>query len=131
VDSMKADGTTNVTIGLVWGWHALTSGAPLTEGSAPASDLDKVLILLTDGENTENRWTTNTSAIDKRTQAVCDNIKKNGIKLYTVRVLDGSAALLRACATSPSMYFEVQQASQLNAVFKSIADSLATLRIAK
>lgn len=130
-DTMKPDGTTNVTIGLAWGWHALTSGIPLTEGVAPAADLDKVLVLLTDGENTENRWTTNSAAIDKRTQAVCDNIKKNGIKLYTVRVIDGSASLLRACATSPNMYFEVQQASQLNAVFKSIADSLATLRIAK
>jgi hypothetical protein len=131
VDAMKPDGTTNVTIGLVWGWHALTAGSPLTEGSAPANDLDKVLVLLTDGENTENRWTTNTSAIDQRTRTVCDNIKRDGIKLYTVRVLDGSASLLRACATSPSMYYEVQQASQLNAVFKSIADSLATLHIAK
>jgi Flp pilus assembly protein TadG len=131
VDAMKADGTTNVTIGLAWGWHALTSGLPLTEGSAPASDLDKVLVLLTDGENTENRWTTNTALIDQRTRAVCDNIKKEGIKLYTIRVIDGSASLLRSCATSPGMYFEVQQASQLNAVFKSIADSLATLRIAK
>jgi Flp pilus assembly protein TadG len=131
VDEMKADGTTNVTIGLAWGWHALTSGKPLTDAAAPDKDLDKVLILLTDGENTENRWTRNTSDINKRTQAACDNIKKEGIKLYTVRVIDGSASLLRGCATSPSMYFEVQQASQLNAVFKSIADSLATLRIAK
>jgi Flp pilus assembly protein TadG len=130
-DAMKPDGTTNVTIGLAWGWHALTSGAPLTEATAPAKDLDKVLVLLTDGENTENRWTTNTAAIDQRTRTVCENIKKEGIKLYTVRVIDGSASLLRGCATSPSMYFEVQQASQLNAVFKSIADSLATLRIAK
>ncbi len=131
VDTMKADGTTNVTIGLAWGWHALTSGEPLTEAVAPASDLDKALVLLTDGENTENRWTTNTASIDQRTRTVCDNIKKEGIKLYTIRVIDGSASLLRSCATSPSMYFEVQQASQLNAVFKSIADSLATLRIAK
>lgn len=131
IDTMVPDGTTNVTIGLAWGWHALTSSLPLTEANAPAPDLDKVLVLLTDGDNTENRWTTNTSAIDKRTQAVCANIKNDKIKLYTVRVIDGSAALLRGCATSPSMYFEVQQASQLNAVFKSIADSLATLRIAK
>lgn len=131
VDGMKPDGTTNVTIGLAWGWHALTTGTPLNEAATPASDLDKVLVLLTDGENTENRWTTNTPLIDQRTRTVCDNIKKDGVKLYTVRVIEGNAALLRGCATAPSMYYEVQQASQLNAVFKSIADSLATLRISR
>jgi hypothetical protein len=49
----------------------------------------------------------------------------------TVRVIEGNASLLKACATSPAYYLEVQQASQLNAVFKSIADSLATMRISK
>lgn len=43
VDSMSGDGTTNVTIGLVWGLHALTRSAPLAEASAPASDLHKIL----------------------------------------------------------------------------------------
>jgi len=129
VDEMKADGTTNVTIGMAWGWHALTSGKPLTEGEAPAKDLDKVLVLLTDGENTENRWGTNSFDIDKRTEAVCANIRKDNIKIYTVRVVEGNAALLRGCANGG--YFEVAQASQLNDVFKTIAKSLATLRIAK
>jgi hypothetical protein len=90
-----------------------------------------IVILLTDGENTENRWGTSTSAIDKRSEAVCANMKKDGIKLYTVRVIEGNQTLLRNCASAPNMYFEVSQASQLNAVFKSIADSLATLHIAK
>jgi Flp pilus assembly protein TadG len=131
IDEMKGDGTTNVTIGLVWAWHALTSGAPLTQGKAPASDLDKVIILLTDGDNTENRWGASSPAIDKRTEGACTNIKNDGIKLYTVRVIAGNATLLRNCATSSGMYYEVQQASQLNAVFKTIADNLATLRLSK
>jgi Mg-chelatase subunit ChlD len=131
VDAMKADGTTNVTIGLAWGWHALSPKAPLSGGSPAAEDLDKVLVLLTDGDNTENRWSNSTSAIDSRTELVCQNIKKDNIKVYTVRVIEGNASLLRACASSPSMYYEVAQASQLNAVFKSIADSLASLRISK
>ncbi len=54
IDSMQPTGNTNVTIGLVWGWHALTAGAPLSEASAPKEDLDKVIILLTDGDNTES-----------------------------------------------------------------------------
>jgi hypothetical protein len=90
-----------------------------------------VIILLTDGQNTQNRWSSSTSPIDARTQKVCDNAKIANIKVYTVRVIDGNASLIKTCATKPDMYFNVQQASQLNTVFASIAQNLANLRIAK
>jgi hypothetical protein len=48
-----------------------------------------------------------------------------------VRVIDGNVELLRGCATNSSMYYDVQQASQLNAVFSAIAQNLANLRIAR
>jgi hypothetical protein len=98
---------------------------------APEPDLDKVIIMLTDGENTQNRWTSSASSIDARTTKACDNIKAANIRLYTVRVIDGDATLLKNCATNATMYFDVQQASQLNSVFSSIAQNLANLRIAK
>jgi Flp pilus assembly protein TadG len=131
VDAMQASGNTNVTIGLVWGWHALTPNLPLTEGSDPAPDKDKVIVLLTDGTNTQNRWSTSESQIDTRTALACTNVKAANIKIYTVRVIDGNATLLKNCASKPTMYYEVSQASQLNAVFSSIAQTLANLRIAK
>ena len=131
ISQMNPTGTTNVTIGLVWAWHALTPNSPMTEGTAPNSDTDKVIILLTDGENTENRWSTNSTQIDARTKKVCDNVKAANIKLYTVRVIDGNASLLQACATRSDMYFNVTSATQLNGVFGQIADNLANLRIAK
>jgi Flp pilus assembly protein TadG len=137
-DEMKASGMTNVTIGLAWAWHALTQGTPYTQASAPAPDLDKVIILLTDGDNTEawnnasNKPVTNSSHIDERTRKACENVKAANITLYTVRVINGNASLLRNCATNAStMYFDVQQASQLNAVFQKIADNLASLRLSK
>jgi hypothetical protein len=58
-------------------------------------------------------------------------VKAANIKLYTIRVIDGNAALLQACATKPDMYYNVQNASQLNSVFTTIAQNLANLRIAK
>lgn len=143
INEMTPAGYTNVTIGLAWGWHALTANAPLPEGAAPKGDLDKVIILLTDGENTENRWDETYSAnnaaqaakerakIDARTQKACDNVKAADIKLYTIRVIDGNAALLQSCATKTDMYYDVENASQLNAVFGAIATNLANLRIAK
>ena len=130
VDAMTPVGNTNVTIGLVWAWHALTAGAPFT-GAAPAPDLDKVIILLTDGDNTKNRFTTTSSSIDNRTKLACANAKAANIKIYTIRVIDGNASLLRNCASNPSMYYDVQQASQLNTVFGAIAQNLANLRVSK
>lgn len=131
IDAMNPAGNTNVTIGLVWGWHALTKSEPLTQGSDPAPDKDKVIVLLTDGENTQNRWTSSASQIDTRTALACSNVKAANITVYTVRVIDGNSTLLRNCATKPSMYYDVQQASQLNTVFTSIAQNLANLRLAK
>ena len=57
--------------------------------------------------------------------------KAAGIKLYTIRVIDGNASLLQSCATNPTMYYDVQQASQLNGVFTAVAQNLANLQIAK
>jgi Flp pilus assembly protein TadG len=131
VDTMTPSGMTNVTIGMAWGWHALSQKEPFTQAQAVKPDVDKVLILLTDGLNTQNRFTTNPSQIDGRTAAVCDNIKKNNIKLYTVRVIEGNVDLLKGCASSDNMFFDVQLASELKGVFASIAASLSGARLAK
>lgn len=136
VDQMKPingpqGGNTNVTIGLAWAWHALSKSAPFGEGSNPSPDLDKVIILLTDGENTGNRWTTNTAMIDARTKAACTNVKAANIKLYTVRVIEGNKTMLQDCASSPSMFYDVQQADDLNGAFTAISQKLSNLRLAK
>jgi Flp pilus assembly protein TadG len=130
VDAMTPTGNTNVTIGLQVAWQTLSPVTPFN-APAPAPDLDKVVILLTDGTNTQNRWTSSSTSIDARTQKACDNAKADNIKIYTIRVIDGNATLLKACASKPDMYYEVQQAAQLNSVFSSIAQNLANLRIAK
>jgi Flp pilus assembly protein TadG len=128
VDAMTPAGNTNVTIGLAWGFQLISPVDPFN-APAPAPDLDKVIVILTDGTNTQNRWSSTESTIDARTQKVCDNIKAANIKLYTVRVIDGNASLLQGCASKPTMYYDVQQAIQLTSVFGSIAQNLANLRI--
>ena len=127
VDAMTPTGNTNVTIGLQLAWQTLSPGMPFNAPS-PAPDLDKVIILMTDGENTQNRWSSSQSAIDARTQKACDNLKATAIKVYTVRVIEGNATLLQNCASKPDMYYNVQQAVELNNVFGSIAQNLANLR---
>jgi Flp pilus assembly protein TadG len=130
IDAMTPNGNTNVTIGLQMAFQSISPVAPFN-ASATQADLDKVIILLTDGDNTENRWSTNQSTIDARTKLACANVKAANIKLYTIRVIDGNASLLQQCATKPDMYYDVQQASQLSAVFSTIAQNLANLRLSK
>jgi hypothetical protein len=130
IDDMTPTGNTNVTIGMAWGFQLLSPVEPFN-APAPALDLDKVIVILTDGTNTQNRWTSSSTAIDARTQKVCDNVKAADIKVYTIRVIDGNASLLQGCASKVTMYYDVQDANQLNNVFSSIAQNLANLRIAK
>ncbi len=134
VNSMTPVGATNVTIGAAWGWATLTPGAPFSEAK-PATEprLKKYMILLTDGDNTQNRWDGNgsssSSAVDARTKLACANIKADGINLYTIRVMDGNASMLRDCASRTDMYYEVKQASDLSPVFKAIASEISQVRL--
>jgi Flp pilus assembly protein TadG len=130
VDSMTPTGFTNVTIGLQMAFQMLSPVAPFN-ASAAQDDLDKVIILLTDGDNTQNRWSSSQNSIDARTKLACANVKAANIKLYTVRVINGNASLLKECATKSDMYYDVQNASQLSAVFSTIAQNLAKLRLSK
>lgn len=132
IDSMVSSGNTNTTIGLAWGWNMVTQGAPLSMAAAPDDKLNKAIVFLTDGTNTENRFTSSSSsAIDARTTAICNALRTAKIQVYTIRVIDGNSSLLKACATKTDMYFDVTQSSELDAVFKSIALALSNLRVSK
>jgi Mg-chelatase subunit ChlD len=132
IDAMQPNGNTNVTIGLSWAWQSLTEGAPLF---APAEDskykYQKVIILLTDGENTENRFTTKQADIDARTKKACDKVKAAGITIYTVLVMEGTQSLLQACASDIKKYFYLQSATGLVAAFDQIGTDLTNLRVSK
>ena len=46
-------GGTNSAVGLAWGWRVLSPGVPFTQGRDPdEEDVRKVIVLMTDGENT-------------------------------------------------------------------------------
>jgi hypothetical protein len=66
VNNMVANGNTNQPI-LVWGSQTLVGGGPFT---APAMDpnhkYQKVIILLSDGMNTQDGWSSSQSYIDDR-----------------------------------------------------------------
>jgi Flp pilus assembly protein TadG len=142
IDSMEWTTCTNITIGAAWGLDSLLPGGQLPGAKPVDTDgLEKIMILLTDGDNTRSRAEqpkdncagTASVAINVRTKLVCEEIKKAGITLYTVRLTAGNAALLQACAskgvTGAPLYFDVTEASQLDSVFQEIVNRILSTRL--
>jgi Flp pilus assembly protein TadG len=135
VNSMTANGNTNQAIGLQLGWLSLVGGGPFT---APAMDpnykYSQIIILLTDGLNTQDRWYTSQTSIDSRQATTCSNIKAAGITLYTIQVNtdgDPTSTLLQNCASDSSKFFLLTSSSQIVTTFQQIGTNLTQLRIAK
>ena len=133
IDAMTPVGNTNQAIGLQVGWQTLTA-APFT---IPPTDPDykyqTVIILLTDGLNTEDRWYTSQTSIDNRQKKTCDNVKAAGITLYTVQVNtggDSTSTMLQNCASDPGKFFLLTTAGHVVATFGQIGTSLSRLRLA-
>src|SRR5690606_34675498 len=89
-------------IGLVHAWQTLTDGAPYSPPPIVTSDgipTRKIIIFLTDGENTQDRFGSRSSDIDDRMKTACANAKAGGITIFTVLMLEGNESLLKNCAS--------------------------------
>jgi len=142
VDSMTANGNTNQPIGLVWGWLSLVGGGPL---AAPAKDSNyqykEIIILLSDGLNTQDRWYSSQNSIDTRMYdsanagaGTCANIKAAGVIIYAIQVNTGgdpTSTLLQSCATDLTKFFLLTSAGAIVTTFKTIGTNLTQLRVAK
>ncbi len=159
-------GGTMANLGLVWGWRTLSPnwrglwGAP-TPSDYPrdydARHNTKVVILLTDGENSWYDWpngdpqgdytgygrlqegrlgTTSTSTatrrINERMLRTCTAIKEAGITIYTITFRlnnDTARELYEACASTSSHYFDSPSNEELRENFRQIANRLGIPRI--
>ena len=115
VNSLTASGSTNIAQGVVWGWHALSPSAPLQEGDEYSDRVQKVMVVLSDGNNVvvardghpggsdfsaygymenerlegvDGRYDTNEimEAMDERTLLACQNAKDAGVRIFTIRL---------------------------------------------
>jgi Flp pilus assembly protein TadG len=140
VDSMTPNGSTNQPIGLVWAWQSLVGGGPLT---APAKDTGytykEIVILMSDGLNTKDRWYGNGSSVstsvDRRMydtdgSGTCANIKAAGITIYSIQVNTGgdpTSTIMKNCASAADKFYEVK----VGTVFTAIGTNLTKLRVAQ
>jgi Flp pilus assembly protein TadG len=145
IDALSANGGTNQPIGMAWAWRTLQIGSD--PFPAPAKDSNykytDAIILLSDGDNTKNRWDGDgqhsSPAVDARQKLLCDNIKaelvdgKRKTAIYTIQVnTDGGPdfAVLKYCADSGN-FFATTTASGIATAFTAIGNSLNKLRVAK
>jgi Flp pilus assembly protein TadG len=136
INSLQPVGMTNQGIGLAWGFQLLTNAPP--PYTVPAKDpnykYSDVIILMSDGLNTQNRWSKKESEIDARQKITCNNVKAAGITLYTIHVNtenDPKSQLLEDCASTKDKFFYMTSANQMIAAFQQIGTSLSNLRVAK
>lgn len=139
--------------GLIWGVNVLSPTAPYTE----AKDYDpanvepyKILILMTDGENTlryrenngEHNAPNGTEAqkaqqlgqTNTDTDAICDYAKSKKIEVFTVAfMVDDATALnlLKNCATNSKKHFDAKNRDRLLSAFSGIARSINQVRLAR
>ncbi|MCK9918640.1 VWA domain-containing protein [Microbacteriaceae bacterium K1510] len=132
IDDMQPNGNTNQAIGLQMGWQSLTASPFSVPARDPNYTYTDVIILLTDGLNTEDRWYTNASSIDTRQAKTCANIKAAGIVLYTVQVNTGgdpTSTLLQSCASDKNKFFLLTSANEIVTTFNQIGTALSSLRL--
>ena len=138
VSSLKAQGETYIPAGILWGWRTLDESVPLSSnGPKVAAKREKVMIVMTDGENQRSKsgqyhGQKNIGEANSKTDTLCREAKRDGVTIYTIayEVNDTTTkSMLNRCATDGGKFFDANNASELTKAFKSIGESLNELRI--
>ena len=139
INGLSASGETYIPDGLLWGWRALSPSLPFKDGAAAGPNVQKHMIVMTDGNNTlapfyPYHWGGDTTVTNTLTSETCTNIKAANITVYTVAfsVTDATIKnILRNCASQPSNYFDATTAGDLTAAFARIGALITAVRLSK
>jgi Flp pilus assembly protein TadG len=138
VDAMIAQGATNQTVGLSWGWQTQSQNVPFSASTLPANT-QRIMILLSDGLNTQDRWygdgSNQSTQVDARMALACTNAKAYGFTIYTVFVdlngTQGNSTVLQNCATDLTKYFDLTSADAIVSTFNQIGEQITNLRVSQ
>jgi Flp pilus assembly protein TadG len=141
ITAMTPAGNTNQGVGMAWGWQSLstTNGPIAAPAKADNYTYKDYIVLLSDGLNTQNRWSTSQSSIDDRQGKLCANIyadKTNPVTVFTIQVninnRDAVSDVLKNCATPIDGSFQmITTTTQTSDAFKKILTQISKLRVAK
>ena len=138
VNAMTAGGSTNQTIGLDWGMMAQTASNPLNAPTLPANT-QQYIIILSDGLNTQDRWSgdgsNEDSGTDTRMAKACTNAKAAGFTIYAIFVdlngTQGNSTVLQNCATDSGKYFDLQTSGAIITTLNAIGQQITNLRVSQ
>jgi len=101
------------------GEYAIHETQPIHENEE--FELHRFMIFMTDGNN-------NYSADNTATRAKCDQIKADGIEIFSVafEAPAGGQALLQYCATDADHYYDASDPAEFLLAFDEIAESIET-----
>ncbi|KAA2234807.1 TadE/TadG family type IV pilus assembly protein [Salinarimonas soli] len=147
INALTTNGETYLPAGLLWGWRALSTQAPLSARTAQAgSPVSRNMILVTDGMNTVSQRNRNSKFHDGKNAAEADTITKltcqnmaadtaSGIRLFTIafEVTDANVKkLLTECSTlNGGAFYDAADAAQLQDALRNIGGQISKLRIAR
>ncbi len=132
-NAMTAGGNTNQTIGLQWAWMSQTESEPFDAPPVPEFT-SRYIILLSDGLNTQNRWSSSQSAIDGRMTQACTNAKAAGFTIYSVYVNtggSGNSSVMQNCASDPSKFYALTTSGAIVTAFNQIGQEITHLRVSR
>lgn len=141
IDALNPSGETYLPAGIMWGWRTISPDGPFGDSTATSGPTKprRVLVLMTDGENTRSQddkyhWGTDKAAANTLTAALCTEVKKDNIDVYTIayEVTDpATIELLKSCSSGGSHFFDASDALKLKAAFSTIGQSLSAIRLAR
>lgn len=140
------DNGTRLDFAVLWGWRALsprwrgewwTSDNSILPHNYRNQDVEKVLIVLTDGENyVSNDWAKgkveiSANKLNQRTLSLCEKVKRKGITIFFVDYMNprGAAQTLKSCASSSDHYFTTGNEAELQTAFNTIREQTTDLAI--
>ncbi len=138
VSGLRTNHETYIPAGILWGWRTLDESVPLSSnGPNVKKDREKVMIVMTDGENKRSKNgkfhnSRDVRAANAKTDSLCSEAKRDKVTIYTIAydVNDTTTkTMLNRCASDSSKFFDASNASELNKAFKAIGDALTELRI--
>lgn len=139
ISTLTASGETYIPAGLLWGWRTLSPNLPFADGNATSEDLQKIIVMMTDGMNTlspsyPQHDGTDAATANTLTAQTCANIKAEGIRIYSVAfsVTDPTIKnVLRSCASSPDNFYDAATTSDLTDAFTRIGKMISAVRLSK
>ena len=156
ISRLSASGNTAGQTGVAWGWYTLSPNWSTLwpSDSKPAAYTDervlKYMLLMTDGDfntwfdgplrvsRTTYDWIARTdqaATSTTRALALCDAIKKSGIRVITVgfQISSNSQAkkVMNDCASSPGDYYLADNEAELNARFQAIANQIKSTYLSR